>query len=371
MLPADTLACLVRSCSAATLKGAGPAGGAASGSRQGLSPEEQDGTGDASCSAKGQQGSMLPGQGAAEEPSLQVSQLNGNTEQGSLAVEAPALSRCEEIHAEEAAGPEAGASTAGCSKEAAQAPVLPKDLHTLPWQEERPATCPQLFKAARSAATEPQACYEAGMGGSEPASTPAAESDTGPGPAAGQEGQCCLQLDSVSPHLAPLAPSESSDVELSDVDLSDEELAPVPGPTAAASVSAAAAAATIKGQQTSSNVKVSQEGTRLGPAHAAAAAAAVAASRQDFPDEGRSGMKQEAALAMAEPGTPGLCLHWDRACPVWGAPHLCCFKLSCCGQGDIDAVYFQALLLTQPCLRPWQQVTGGRAHLTWSCQMWS
>lgn len=318
LLLADTLACLVRSCNGAATKQAGPADGAASGGKQVPPAEEQDGTGDASCSARGQQSSVLPCQAAAEEPPLQPSQLDGNTEQGSLAVEAPAPSHCEDIPAEEAAGPEATASTAACREEAEQAPVLQKDQHSLPWQDDRPTTCPQLHTAARSAATapkggsvaDPQACHEAGTGGSEPGSTPAAESDTGPGPAAGREGQSCLQLDSVSSHLAPLAPSESSDVELSDVDLSDVELEPVPGLTAAASAPAAGAAVYVKGRQSLSDVVLSQGGgTRQGPAPAAAAATAVASRRQGVPDQELSGMELEAALAMAEPGTAVLRLH--------------------------------------------------------------
>ena len=300
----------------------------------------------------------------AAEPALASIDSLG---QGSLAVEAPALSDCEEIPAEEAAGPEAAASTAGCSEEAVQLPVLQKDQHSLPWQEERPATCPQLLTAARSAATaprgtvaDPQACYEAGTGGSKPGSTPAAESDTGAGPNAGRKGQSCLQLDSVSSHLAPLAPSESSDVELSDVDLSDVELEPVPGPTAAASASAVVAPANVKGRSASSDAEVSQRGTGQGPARAAAAAAAVASSRQGFPDEELSGMELE-----AEPGTAVLCLHWV------GAPFPVLLRAELLWPGEHNAVRLQALLLTQPCLWPWQQVTGGRAPLMWSCQMWN
>ncbi len=53
------------------------------------------------------------------------------------------------------------------------------------------------------------------------------------------------------------------------------------------------------------------------------------------------------------------------ACIVWSLPSLCCFS-----QGGNNAVSFQALLLIQPCLWPWLQVRGGRAHLMVSCQMW-
>ena len=313
VLLADTLDCLVRSCSGVASKEAGLADGAASGSMQGPSAEEQDGTDDAGCSAKVQHG---PCQSAAEEPILQ----DENTRQGSLAVAAPAPSRHQEISAEEAAGPEAAASTAGCSAEAAQPPVLLKDQHSLPWQEGRPAT---HLKIAGSAATEPQACYEAALGGSDLGSSPAAESDTGAGPAARQEGHSCPQPDSVSSHLAPLAPSESSDVELSDVDLSELELEPVPGPTAAASASAAVAAAPVVGRQTLSDVELSPEVHRQGPACAAAVAAAVAAAaamasrRQGVSDQGLSDKELEAVTTMAEPGTAALCLHWvGAASPV-------------------------------------------------------
>ena len=316
LLLADSLACLVRSCSGVAATEAGPADGAASGSMQGPPAEEQDGTGDAGCSAKEQHG---PCQSAAEEPILQACQLDENTRQGSLAVAAPAPSPHPEISAEEAAGPEAAASTAGCSKEAAQPPVMQKDQPSLPWQEQRPATCPQRHKTARLAATEPQACYEAAIGGGDLGSTPTAESDTGASPAARREGHSCLQPDSVSSHLAPLAPSESSDVELSDVDLSELELEPVPGPTAAASASAAVAAAPVEGRQTLSDVELSLGDSRHGPACAAAVAAAVAAAaamasrRQGVSDQGLSDKELEAVTTMAEPGTAALCLHWVEA----------------------------------------------------------